>query len=334
MSSEQPPQILYLYYDGECPLCSHAAKTVRIKKSLQLQLIDARSQHPQIEKIIELGYDLNEGIVVEYDNQIYYKEDALHLLAFLSTPFNLLNRISAFILRQKILTKILYPILKKIRLLLLWIRGKSLIHHEKQSSIFRPIFGKQWQNLPVVFHKQYANRAYSEDYVTAQGFMNIEFKQIFKPLLSVFSRIGIFIPSGDNLSVTVNFLSEKNSRYFIFQRRFYNEEKKTSHLFRTRLLQLNDNEVIDIMPFGFAWRLKYVVEENIIKFVHKGYALHFLGITLPLPLSFLIGSAYGEEVAISENEFSLFLELKHFLFGSIIKYSGNFKIIKNNVAEL
>ena len=63
---------LYLIYDGDGILCSNTAKAMQIKQSVgQLEIINARMSHPLVTEALNKGYDLNEGILVKYNNTYY-----------------------------------------------------------------------------------------------------------------------------------------------------------------------------------------------------------------------------------------------------------------------
>ena len=56
--------------------------------------------------------DPDNGMVVETGDQLYHGDEAMHMLSMLSTRSGVLNRISAAILRHRLLARGLYPILR------------------------------------------------------------------------------------------------------------------------------------------------------------------------------------------------------------------------------
>jgi predicted DCC family thiol-disulfide oxidoreductase YuxK len=73
---------IYVIYDGECLICSHFAQTLKIRKIVgELKLINARTKHPLVQEAVKKGYDLNEGMVVKFQDKFYYGADAVHVLA-------------------------------------------------------------------------------------------------------------------------------------------------------------------------------------------------------------------------------------------------------------
>ena len=115
-----------LVYDGECPVCSTYVRYVRIRESVgTITLIDAREGGPWVRRIQEEGLDLNEGMVLVYGNRIYHGADCIHMLALLSSPSGLFNRANAAIFRRPGLARVLYPVLRSGRNLLLRLLGRS-----------------------------------------------------------------------------------------------------------------------------------------------------------------------------------------------------------------
>jgi predicted DCC family thiol-disulfide oxidoreductase YuxK len=126
-------QIL-LIYDKECPACHFYCQIVRIRQSVgELVLIDAR-EHPEVlQDITAQGLDIDQGMVLKMDGQLYYGADAIHLLALLSGRSGVFNRLNYWLFSSKKVAAILYPILKSCRNVLLKILGKSKINNLKQN---------------------------------------------------------------------------------------------------------------------------------------------------------------------------------------------------------
>lgn len=120
--------ILYLIYDGDCPICAYCSKVIKIRNSVgHLEIVNARNPHPLVEEVIRKGYDLNEGFIVKFQDKYYHGQEAAHFLSLVGTSSDFFNQLNVFIFKSKILSKILYPILESIRNLLLLILGVSKI---------------------------------------------------------------------------------------------------------------------------------------------------------------------------------------------------------------
>ena len=189
--------------------------------------------------------------------------------------------------------------------------------------IFKEIFGDHWPDLPAVFHKHYAPRARSTDQVRAKGTLNIR----ISPLISIMARLtGALIPySGDAVPVTVTFRGSDDGCSLYFDRAFHYPEHGTHH-FRSRMVHLGGNELIEFIKFGIGWKLTYDWNGEKVILTHQGYVWRLFGLHIPIPLGLIIGHLQAEETAISDTAFHMWTHAKHPLFGEMLYYSGEFEI--------
>ena len=125
-------QIL-LIYDKECPACHFYCQIVRIRQSVgELVLIDARDNPEVLVEVNAKGLDIDQGMVLKMDGQLYYGADAIHLLALLSGRSGVFNRLNYWLFSSKKAAAILYPILRSCRNVLLKILGKTKINNLKK----------------------------------------------------------------------------------------------------------------------------------------------------------------------------------------------------------
>ncbi|WP_156840532.1 thiol-disulfide oxidoreductase DCC family protein [Novosphingobium aquimarinum] len=117
-----------IVYDGECPFCSAYVKMLRLRAALgPVELIDARSGHPQVEKLKARGVDLNEGMAVIVSDRIHHGAEAVRWLSLMTTPSASLNGLAAWILRGRIRSRLLYPVLRSGRNAALRLLGRRRI---------------------------------------------------------------------------------------------------------------------------------------------------------------------------------------------------------------
>ena len=61
-----------IVYDGDCPFCSRYVKLVRLREALgAVSIINAREGGPLVDEIVEAGFDLDEGMVLKVDGQLF-----------------------------------------------------------------------------------------------------------------------------------------------------------------------------------------------------------------------------------------------------------------------
>jgi predicted DCC family thiol-disulfide oxidoreductase YuxK len=84
-----------LVYDKQCPLCDNYCKLIRIRESVgELVLIDARTNSNIMEEITQANLDIDQGMVLKFDDNLYYGADAIHVLAMISSPSGIFNRLN------------------------------------------------------------------------------------------------------------------------------------------------------------------------------------------------------------------------------------------------
>lgn len=121
---------LLLVYDKDCPACNNYCQMVRIRESVgELQLIDAREASPVMDEITAAGLDIDDGMVLKMNDQLYYGADAIHALSLISSRSGIFNRLTYWIFKSKRASHLLYPILKFGRLVLLKLLRRSRVNN-------------------------------------------------------------------------------------------------------------------------------------------------------------------------------------------------------------
>ena len=126
--SELDNKQLWLIYDGECPFCSSYVRFVRIRESFgSLNLVNAREGGELVERVIEEGFDLDEGMVLKYGDRYNYGAECITTLSLMSTGSGLFNKINGVIFRNAAMSRMLYPVLRAGRnLTLRLVRRKNI----------------------------------------------------------------------------------------------------------------------------------------------------------------------------------------------------------------
>ncbi len=126
MKSTAEPSLII--YDGDCIFCENYVRFVRLRDTIgQVELIDARSDDPRLQGFWQKGYDLNEGMLFVYRDQVYHGSEAVHMLANLSGSNDTINRINARLFSSRRAATLLYPLLKFGRRITLMARGRTAL---------------------------------------------------------------------------------------------------------------------------------------------------------------------------------------------------------------
>ncbi len=117
---------IVVIYDGDCPLCSAYMRMTRLTKAVgRPTQINARERPELVKALADNGVNLDEGMAVYYRGRLYAGSDAVNVLALLTTPVDVGNRIAATVLGRPRLARTLYPLLRASRNLLLKLKRKS-----------------------------------------------------------------------------------------------------------------------------------------------------------------------------------------------------------------
>ena len=117
-----------LVYDPECPLCDGYCRAARGSEALPgLRLVNAREDTPVMADISQQGLDIDEGMVLKVDGALYYGADAIHALA--ARGAGAFNRINRWLFGSRSRARILYPLLRSGRNLLLKMLRRTRINN-------------------------------------------------------------------------------------------------------------------------------------------------------------------------------------------------------------
>jgi len=118
-----------LIYDSECPVCANYVQMIRIRESLgELTLVSARDNSDLVKEISAMGINLDKGMVLKIDDQIFSDSETIHALAMISSRSTLFNKVNSWIFKSKLRTRLLYPPLRFGRRCLLSILGKKMLN--------------------------------------------------------------------------------------------------------------------------------------------------------------------------------------------------------------
>ena len=126
---DKPKQLL-LIYDKDCPACNAYSQLVRIRQSVgELQLVNAREDSAIMRELTAQGLDIDQGMVLVMANNRYYGSDAIYMLSLLSSRSGVFNRLNYHLFKSRRVAKVLYPLLRGCRNLLLKLLRKRKINN-------------------------------------------------------------------------------------------------------------------------------------------------------------------------------------------------------------
>jgi predicted DCC family thiol-disulfide oxidoreductase YuxK len=112
---------LNIIYDGQCPFCSAYVRRARLQAQADVTLTNAREVPALVAELAREGIDLDTGMVVTLDGARYHGAAAMHVLASLTTPVGVWNRMNAWLFGSTRRARIVYPWLRRGRGAVLWL---------------------------------------------------------------------------------------------------------------------------------------------------------------------------------------------------------------------
>ena len=120
-----------IIYDGSCPVCSAYIRHTNIKDSAKVNYIDARQCPDVVSQFLEQGIDLDEGLVVTLNDEVHHGADAMYVLSALTDRHGFWNRAMAWLFGSQPSSRILYPLFRTGRNLLLNILRRPRLNQKK-----------------------------------------------------------------------------------------------------------------------------------------------------------------------------------------------------------
>lgn len=121
---------IQLLYDRQCPACDLYCRLVDVAPDQgRLVRLDAREPGEVLDEVTALGLDIDEGMVLKIDDRLFYGADAISELARRSSRSGLFNCFASFMFRSPSVARVLYPILKTMRNLLLKLLRRTRINN-------------------------------------------------------------------------------------------------------------------------------------------------------------------------------------------------------------
>lgn len=182
--------------------------------------------------------------------------------------------------------------------------------------------------MPPVLRKRYANRPYSNDEVIVEGLLDVHVSKWMQFLSPLLRFCGALVPyEGRNIPVTVCFNSDIDSKDVGFNRTLNFHNRKPFE-FRSKLEPMGGDKVIEFMRYGLGWGMRYYYDGKKVRLDHDSYIWRISKLSIPLPFQLILGRGYAYEEVISDDEFAMYFEIIHPIFGKIFGYDGKFKIVK------
>ena len=205
----------------------------------------------------------------------------------------------------------------------------TITEKNMKKSIFNLVLADEWDSLGSIIKEHYFLRPNSNDYICVCGEMSEIYHSSIAKLIIPFGLVfGAIVPyKGTNIPVDVHYKTSIDNSNIYWDRVFKFSDKNHYH-FKSHMVHIEKNSVIEFVRFGIGIKLKVTVEGGAIIFRDTGYIWRVFGVDIPLPLNLVLGHIYVEERPVDEDTFSMKMTMIHSLFGDLFRYTGIFSLNK------
>lgn len=121
-----------LIYDGQCPVCrTYCENLSPDDAAIDIALVDAREPGNSVDEVNKRGLDIDEGMVLKIDGELYYGSDAMYQIARRSQKKGMTGFLNRVFFNTPRKARFFYPAGKFVRNILLRILRIPKINADK-----------------------------------------------------------------------------------------------------------------------------------------------------------------------------------------------------------
>jgi hypothetical protein len=183
------------------------------------------------------------------------------------------------------------------------------------------VLGADWDNLPPVIQRHYdISDGQSSD---IEGQMHIDYPSWLFPLIWLIHLFGgLVLWRGTAVQTRVH--KTACGSHLHWQRFMRYPDDKTDY-FGSEMRLVAENELIEMIGFGFGLRLIVEVKNGDLCYRSNGHFWQCGKFVLTIPDWLLLGTATISEHALSTEEFYLDFTIQHPWWGETYSYRGSFR---------
>jgi hypothetical protein len=193
-------------------------------------------------------------------------------------------------------------------------------------SIMEKALGAEWNGLGAAVKRHYDIAPGNSERRIMVGEMEIRHPRLAWPLLAMGRLFGALVSHrGRDVPVRVENWTERGSPAMHWHRTF-SFQGKPPHIFRSRMEYVTGDEIIEYVRWGLGIRMRLSQRNGALIYDSIGYQWDIGPVRLRVPDWLVLGRARITEVPLGENRFAVDFQIRHFLFGEIFAYAGEFEL--------
>ena len=326
---------IFALYDGKCPLCQFGVKNYQLDRQYgELNVVDIREETALKKEAQAQGFDLDRNVVVKHGDQFYDGGDALHYMAMRADKRGWLGRILPVVFRSRVMSRLLYPLLRNTRRVLLWLRHVPTIKEEdaprKESAIKRQLSAADWKALHPDVQRRFATEPALYDQVIYRGVMERVECSAAGKIFAYFTRL-IANPLTPHRGVNVPMdvlLYRKVGEAGTYWRRTYYYPGKTPYTVtsvkRAAKRENAKEQMTECVGAGFGMVLAIAQKNGTLHFTSTRYFWQMGPLYIALPHLLTPGQTHVIHEPVNDTQFRFTITMTHPWLGQTFYQTGIF----------
>jgi uncharacterized protein DUF4166 len=194
--------------------------------------------------------------------------------------------------------------------------------------VLKQALGTQWSLLAPVIQAHYGLTPFTDEQVRLKGNMDrVSYSPVVGLLIPLATLAGAMVPyRGRNVPVEVVNRSILGKPSYYWLRTFFFPGKKP-FVFRSSMLCTGEGEITEYVRFSLGIRFNVTTKNGGLVEKDLGYVCKIGKWSIPMPINFMLGQSYVEEMPVSYFEYEMKWVITHPLFGETFAYSGRFAVV-------
>ena len=197
--------------------------------------------------------------------------------------------------------------------------------------VIRKALGEDWNALGEIVRRHYDITPGTASNMTIDGLMSEVYHSPVGKLFLLPGRLfGALVPyKGRDIPTRVRNCTQPEDDNSMFWHRTLRFPGRRPVIFRSRMVHVGGNEIVEYVRFGLGIRMRLSVRDAALVFESVGYVWDIGGVRLSIPTWAILGDAVIVEKPVSDSSFHVDFVIRHPLFGRTFSYTGRFAITQS-----
>lgn len=319
-------QKIFLVYDHDCPVCrGYCTRLSPRDDRVEIALVNARNDKKLMPEITVRGFDIDEGMVLQVGDEMFYGSEAAWRLTSYTRRTGLTGWIDRLFFFSARAARLTYPAGKALRNLLLRALHIPKIENLKPENIIKSQLGAAWARLRPGIQARFGQEPHAGACFVYRGDMQIIRRSRAGWLFAQLTRIigNPLTPyAGTHVPVEVRLFPKGGGICWEREYRYPNRAPVTVSSVKRESAR---GEMMEVVGGGFGMKLTISVRDGQLYFHSYRYFCTLLGFCVPLPHLLTPGRTEVAHLDHGDGSFTFRLCIVHPYLGETFFQEGLFR---------